>query len=401
MTDMALDGVRVLDLTHLLTGPFATRFLADYGADVVKVEPPGGEPGRWLAPFKGDEPGLERSGVFFLLNLNKRGIVLDLKTPAGRDALLRLARDADIIVENFRPGTMARLGLGYEALKAVNPSIVLLSISNFGQDGPYRDYLGSETILYGMGGEMFSVGRHDREPLKQGGTVALFQAGGGALVAAMAGLMAAKRHGVGQWIDLSIYQVLASSADRRVMTMMAYAFSGQIQARQEEAVFFASGIFPCADGYVELFAEQPKWARFVQMLGNPPRLMDERWLEPGALGNPVLKEEFDAVLYPWLMEHNKREIWELCAKHTILCAPLYTPEDLLADPVIRERGTWVEVEHAVLGRLEIPGRPFIMSETPWQLRRPAPLLGEHTHEVLSRAGFTPGEIEALRTEVPA
>jgi crotonobetainyl-CoA:carnitine CoA-transferase CaiB-like acyl-CoA transferase len=397
----ALDGVRVLDLTHLLTGPYATRFLADYGADVIKIEPPGGEPGRWLAPFQGGEPDPERSGVFFALNLNKRGVVLDLRRPAGRDALLRMAAGADLVVDNFRPGVLERLGIGYEALREANERVVLLSVSNFGQTGPYRDYKGSETILYGMGGEMFSVGRVDREPLKQGGTVALFQAGGGALVAAMAGIMAARRFGIGQWIDFSIYEALASSADRRVMTMMAYAYSGQIATRQGEAVFFSNGIFPCADGYVELFAEQTKWDRFVRMLGDPPGLLGPRWREPGALSDAALKEEFDVVFYPWLMTHKKRDIWRLAAEHSILAAPLYTARDLLDDPVFRERGAWAEVEHGVMGRVTVAGRAFDMSDTPWRLRRPAPLLGEHTEEVLAEAGLTPEMIRAVLGEAAA
>ncbi|MCC6416907.1 MAG: CoA transferase, partial [Gemmataceae bacterium] len=213
--DKALAGFRVLDLTRALTGPFATRYLADLGADVIKIEPPGGEPGRALGPFKDDVPGPERSGTFFLLNLNKRSVVLALKSEHGRDTFLRLTATADLVVESFRPGVLAELGLGYEALRAAHPRVVLLSISNFGQTGPYRDFKGSETVLYGMGAEMYSVGLADREPLKMGGTVALFQAGAAAAVAAVAGLAAARRHGVGQWIDFSVYEAMTSSVDRR------------------------------------------------------------------------------------------------------------------------------------------------------------------------------------------
>jgi crotonobetainyl-CoA:carnitine CoA-transferase CaiB-like acyl-CoA transferase len=163
---MPLEGV--LDLTRHTVGPFATRVLGDYGADIVKIEPPEGDPARWLPPFAGDEPGLERSGTFLFLNTNKRSVVLDLKTDAGREQLLQLARTADALVENFRPGTLDRLGIGYEVLSRANPRIVVTSISNFGQDGPYRDWEGTDLTLYAMGGPMIASGDIDHEPVKVG-----------------------------------------------------------------------------------------------------------------------------------------------------------------------------------------------------------------------------------------
>jgi len=392
----ALQGLRVLDLTHLLTGPFATKLLADYGADVIKVEPPGGEPGRNLAPFKGDDPHPDKSGPFFMLNTNKRGLTLNLKSAAGREALLDLARNANIVVENFRPGVMANLGIGYEDLKAVRPDIVLLSISNFGQTGPFRDWKGSETILYGMGGEMHSAGLAGRAPTKQGGTVTLFQAGAMAAVAAMAGVTTQRVHGVGQWIDLSIYEAQMSSPDRRAMMLIAYQFAGVLQEKPEIAQRFSSGVFPCKDGYVEIYGDVTKWDTFTAMLGNPPELIGPEFHSYSVALDPAKKELLDSIFYPWLMERTKVEVWHEAQKHKVLCGPLYTAEDLMKDEYYQSRGFWVDVEHAVMGKLKIPGRFFVMSETPWELRRPAPLLGEHTAEVLAEAGYSRERIVMLR-----
>ncbi len=394
--DGALADVRVLDLTHLLTGPFATKLLADYGAEVIKIEPPGGEPGRRLAPFKGDDPHPEKSGPFFMLNTNKRSVTLNLKSTEGRKILLDLARESNIVVENFRPGVMASLGIGYEDLKAVRPDVVLLSISNFGQYGPFRDWKGSDSILYGMGGEMHSVGLKGRAPTKQGGTVTLFQAGAMSALAAMAGVTAQRVHGVGQWIDLSIYEGQAGSADRRIMAIMAWQFAGALQEKPEIGQTFSSGVFPCKDGYVEVFGDIAKWSMFAAMLGNPPELMGEEWHRPTVALDPAKKEILDAILYPWLMARTKVEVWHEAQKHKVLCGPLYTPEDLMADEYYRERGFWVDVENAVMGKMQIPGRFFVMSESPWALRRPAPLLGEHTSEVLSGLGYTPDQVVTLR-----
>ena len=176
MPDLALEDVKVLDLTHHVAGPYCTKLLADYGADVIKVERPGlGDSARSMGPFPGDAPHRERSGIFLHLNTNKRGITLDLKSRAGAKVVKELAREVDILVESFRPGTMERYGLGYETLRVVNPGLVMTSISNFGQTGPYRDYRSAEIMVYGMGGEMYSTGLDEREPVKLGVNVHLYQ----------------------------------------------------------------------------------------------------------------------------------------------------------------------------------------------------------------------------------
>ncbi len=392
----ALSNIRVLDLTRGLTGPFATKLLADYGADVVKVEPPGGEPGRRLAPFMGDDPHPEKSGVFFMLNTNKRGITLDITTASGQAILRQLATRADIVIESLAPGFLAANGVGYEELRALKPEIVMLSVSNFGQTGPYRSWKGSEAVLYGMGGEMHSTGLAGREPLKMGGTVAQFLAGATAAIAAMAGLTAKRVHGTGQWIDFSIYEALASSPDRRTQLMMVYQFSGLLEKRPSEPAHFMSGTFPCKDGFVEFWCDVPRWPKLKRLLGDPPELGDVAWAKQAADGDEENRATFDRVFLPWLAARTMREAWHESQAAGLLCAPCFTTADLYADEYYRDRGFWQQVEHRVMGTVTMPGRPFIMSESPWALRRPAPLLGEHTVEVLGELGYGAGDVVSLR-----
>ena len=220
MSEQALSDIKVLDFAHHIAGPYCTKLLADYGADVIKVERPGsGDVSRRLGPFLGNIPHPEKSGLFLHLNTSKRSITLNLKTEAGRKIAHELVADVDIVVESFRPGTMSSFGLGYDDLKAINPALVMTSVSNFGQTGPYKAYRGSEIIFYGMGGEMGSTGLEDREPVKLGGTVGLYQTGSMAAVATMGALFAARYQDIGQHVDVSIMETQLSTQDRRTSSL--------------------------------------------------------------------------------------------------------------------------------------------------------------------------------------
>lgn len=400
MPGLALDDVRVLDLTHHICGPYATKLLADFGADVIKIERPGkGDLARGLGPFAGDAPHPEQSGLFAWLNTNKRSVMLNLEADAGRQVLLDLLDGVDIVVENFRPGVIDALGIGYETLKARKPNIVLLSISNFGQNGPYRDWAGSELVLFAMGGEMYSMGVAEREPLKMAGTAALIESASAAAVAAMGAIYGAKWGGEGTHLDISIYESQTGGVDRRHASIIGYQFSGRVSGRTSVAAVlgYPNGVFPCADGYVELTGGGQRWPNTLRML-NAPEFSGPEWQNPMIMMQPEAKEAFDAVFIPWLFSHTKREIWAATQAHHILCAPLFTMEDLFTDPVFRERGFFVEVTREQMGTFTMPGRPLVMSETPWTLRRPAPLVGEHTAEVLTEAGYTSEHIDRLRSE---
>lgn len=395
-----VDGVRILDLTTGIAGPYATKLLADYGADVIKVEPPGGDFSRSLGPFPGDEPHPEKSGTFLYFNTNKRSLVLNLKCPGARDVLGRLVESADVVVENFRPGVLDRLGVGWDFIGQRKPGISLVSITNFGQESPYRDYKGTEITLYGFGGEMYSMGVSEREPSKMFGTAALVESGSSAAGAVMASLFVSARQGIGQHVDFAIVDSHFGGADRRHVSAIAFEFSGRRTPRVSiDARGILRGVYPCADGYVEFSGAGTRLDRFASMLGDDGEwLRDPKWAEPGALLDANNSEEFDGNFYGWLMTHTKREIWELAREARVLCGPLFTVEELAQDEHFRSRGFWQRVNHPVAGEFEMPGRPFIMNDSPWELRRPAPLLGEHSDEILLEAGLTGTDVKALRAE---
>ena len=390
-----LDDVTVLDLTHYITGPYATKLLADYGANVIKIERPDGDPARRLGPFKGNEEHREKSGTFFYLNTNKRSLALNLRDERAREVFARLLDQADVVVESFRPGVLDALGIGWQFIHSRRPSVPLVSISNFGQTGPYRDYKGSELVLFGFAGEMYTMGVSEREPVKMYGTAALVESGAAAATAAMAAFMVGREQEIGQHVDFSIVDSQLGGVDRRHATTIAYDFSGRKTIRHAGAAMGVGGVYPCADGYVEFTGASRFLGRMADMMGNPEWLQDPKWRQPGAIAAPGAADEFNAHFYGWLAERTRSDIWAEARRARVVCGPLFSVRELFDDPHFRERGFWQEVTHPELGAFEMPGRPFIMSDSPWELRRPAPLLGEHTIEVLSEAGYSDREIREL------
>lgn len=391
----ALDNVRILDLTQHIAGPYATKLFADFGADVIKIERPGGDNARRLGPFKGGAEHPERSGTFFYLNCNKRSVVLDLKRPEGRDALAALAKTADLVVESFAPGKLDALGVGYDFFKALKPEAPVISISNFGQTGPYRDYALNDLTLYAFAGEMYSMGETDREPVKMAGTAALFESGSAIAVGAMGALFASKRHGIGQHVDISLAETHFGGVDRRHATAIAFQFSGRKTIRlASHGGGMPQGIYPCADGYVDFTNAGLRPDRVAEMLNHADWLNDPRYSDPMQRMNPVVIEEWNGNFIGWCIERTKREIWEEARRAKVMCGPMFTMEDLFVDEAFRNRGFWAKTEHAELGEVTIPGRPLRMERGGWELRRAAPLLGQHTKEVLSEVGLGDDTIAA-------
>ena len=396
----ALAGVRVVDLTQYIAGPGCTKLLADYGADVIKVErPDGGDPARRLPPFFRDEPHAEGSGLFLHLNTNKKSLTLNLKSEAGRRILLDLVREADILVESFSPRVMPSLGLDYAALEAVNPRLVMTSISNFGQTGPYRDYKMSEITLYALGGTMYITGLPEREPVKLGLTVEQFFAGMVAAAATMGAYVGALTSGAGQHLDLSLFEIMVGNQDRGVQAHMIYQYSGVVGERGSPGVgrtILPTGVYPTADGYVQFFTLTSHWDRICRLVDRPDLIDDPHFTAPeNFTGNLEVKYEFDAILIEWLVQHTKREVMEKSQRVGYPCGALNTMADVFADPHLAARGYFVEVDHPHTGPLAYPGAPFVMSETLWRAGR-APLLGEHTREVLRGLGHGDDDIVRLR-----
>ena len=390
-----LAGVTVLDLTHYIAGPYATKLLADAGADVIKIEHPRGDPSRRLGPFKDDRPNPEASGTFYYFNTSKRSLVLDLANAAAAEIVGRLLDRADLVVESLRPGRLDDLGLGWEFVHQRRADISLVSVTNFGLTGPYRDYLASELVLFGFGGEMYSMGSAEREPVRMFGTAALVESGSAAAVAAMGALMSGAIHGVGQHVDVSLADCQVGGVDRRHAWIMSHEYAGKRGLRGSGSVGLGSTVYPCADGYVELTGIQLRLDRLQDMLGNPAWLADARWAQPGAFFDADLVGEFQAQLIGWLIERTKREIWAEARRARVLCGPLFSIDEIYADDHFRDRGFFETTDHAVLGSVEIPGRPFVMGASPWPAPTAAPLLGQHTREVLAETGYGEAEIDQL------
>ena len=381
-----LQNLKVLDLTHHVAGPYCTRLLADYGADVIKVERPHtGDPARRLSPFQNDIPQPEESGLFLHLNVNKRSITLNLQSRLGRQIIERLVRWADILVESFRPGTMARLGLPFDALSCINPSLLMVSISNFGQTGPYRDYSLDEITGYAMGGMMHANGLAEREPLKLGGRVGLYQAGTVAAGAALTALYGARATSRADHVDVSIFETQAGSIDRRANWILACQYTGENAQRIGPTLYSAQR--PTMDGYIEMWTVGAMLPRLANALGidihHPERQAD-------------LLEELEARVLDWSLSHTKQELWFKAQEQRIPSGPLNYIDEVLSDPQFRAIGFWDNAEHPHTGNVRLPGGPFAPHTSPRQLRRPSPTLGQHNREVLSGLlGFTTSQLSRL------
>jgi len=396
MTEQALSDVKVLDLTWHIAGPYCTKLLADYGADVIKLEKPGeGDPSRRMGPFFRDVPHPEKSGLFLYLNSNKKSITLNLKSETGKKIFKELVKDIDVLVENFSPHVMPSLGLDYETLEKINPNIVMTSISNFGQTGPYRDYKASELIIYGIGGCMCSTGLGDCEPIKKGGSLVQYSAGTLAAVATMIALRAAEIQGIGNHVDISLMEAQMGSIERRMSELLAYQYNKELTPRMDIAglMQFPFGVFPCKDGYVDVAAGFMWLDRLETVLGMP---LAERYGGANHFNLERREEFLSTIWYPWIMERTRKEIVEACQKDHVFSCQVNTVEDLLKEDQMNQRGFWVDIDHPVVGKLTYPGRPALSTDLPWVIRRPAPLLGQHNEEIYTRIGYTKEDISRLR-----
>jgi len=402
MTDQALTGVKILDLTRMISGPYCTKIFADYGAEVIKVEiPEKGDPARMMGPFLDDEPHPEKCLLFSHLNLNKRGITLNLKNETGKDIFRKMVQASDILVESFSPGVMERLGLGYETLRGINPKLIMTSISNFGQTGPYRDYKLSELILNGFH-SMINNGLPDRYPLKKGGNACLYQGGLVASLATLGALWAKEEHDTGQYLDISLMETQAGDVDRKTVDMVAWAYSGSaIYTMRPEAAewegrhIMPHGIFPCKDGFITSSPILPHWPRFVKLMGNPEL---EKIRYPDDMFDMDLKGEIDVMWYEWLENRTKKEVMETCQAVKWFSTAVNTPKDALEDPHFQGHGFWQEVDHPVSGKQAYPGAPMQIGDS-WRIRRPAPLLGQHNREIYgNRLGYSEEDLEKLKAE---
>ena len=385
-----LRGLRVIELAQIMAGPSCGALLADLGAEVIKVEKlPGGDDTRRYA-----EPNVNgESAAFMMMNRNKRGIAVDLKTEGGREVLRCLASGADVLTENYRRGALDRLRLGADALRALNPALIYCSISGYGRTGPAADKGGFDLIAQGASGLMSITGHPGQEPVKVGSPVTDMNAG---MLAAL-GIVAAYVHrlktGQGQFVDTSLLE------------------AGIHQTAWQAAIFFATGVspgpggsahvmaapyqaFPTADGWINIGgANQSNWERIARLVGAPELIADPRFVDNSA--RMAHRDELARLLGEHLRERPTRDWLQALDNAGIPAGPIQSIGEMAADPQTLARDMVVELEHPVAGSTRALGVPVKFSATPGSVRRPAPTLGQHTREVLQEIGYTDAEIEAL------
>lgn len=404
MAATALGRFRVIDLSTHIAGPFCTKYLADYGADVIKVERPGiGDEARHLGPFFRDDPHPEKSLLFFYNNCNKRSITLNIESAAGRELLLALINNADALVESHPPGYLSRLGLGYQDLAQINPRLVVASITPFGKTGPYRDYIGNDLTYYAMSGMMYTSGAYGREPLKHGHPQSYYMGGMTAAYAMSAALFSREFTGVGQHIDLSLAEIVAA---HHYGPPVRYSYGGLIEGRAPKAEGGSfkgtrfEGIVPAKDGYIgptgQHGRQRPPFIEYANFLGRPD--IDDPKFETTAL-RIQHAEELDKVLLPILREQSKFDYFNAAMAEGWVAGVVQTPEDLVNCPQLEERGYYTEIEHPVIGKITVPGEIFRLPECPWSMRLPAPLLGQHNETIYcTELGYSKDDLLLLRQQ---
>ncbi len=396
-----LSGVRVLDLTRVVAGPLAAQTLADLGADVVKVERVGdGDDLRTLGPpwVEGRPGAPEQSTYFQMVNRNKRSIGLDFSRSEGAEILRRLAAEADVFIENFRTGTLAKYGLGYEDLRAINPRLIYCSITGFGQTGPYNDRSGYDYLVQAMGGQMAVTGQPEADggiPTRVGVPIADITAGNNAAIAILAALLHRQNGGEGQHIDIALFDSQVALLMNNIGSWLN-ARAPLPRTGNEHPTAVPNGVFECADGFILVATfNDREFARLAGALGRPEWAEDARFIRSrDRLENRiVLTREINAVLSENLRAHWMERI--LAAK--VSCGPINEMPDIEIDPQLQARGMFVTMEHPVTGTVQLVGSPLHLSDTPVSYRSAPPLAGEHSEEVLRQyLSLSTEELEKLR-----
>jgi len=390
-----LAGVKVIDLTRVMTGPYATMMLGDLGADVIKIEHPakGDDTRLWGPPFVGGE-----ASYFLTVNRNKRSIALDLKSPGGCEILWRLIEDADVLVENFSPGTMARLGFGYDAVHARNPHLIYASISGFGQTGPSRSRTAYDLIVQGMSGMMSVTGEEGGQPTKLGIPIADIAAGMFCAFAVAGALFGRERdpERQGSYIDTSMLggQVALLTYQAGILFT-----TGQVPSMtgNRHAIITPYDTFPTADGYVNIaVGNDTIWARFCTALGLEDVCVDPRFI------TNALRCEHRAALYEilntTLARYSTDELVQVLDRAAVPCGPIHDLGEVFADPQVADQHLVQSIPHATLKEVTVTGMPYHLDGKPLEIRHGPPILGEHSVQILEELGFSAGQIDVFLAE---
>jgi crotonobetainyl-CoA:carnitine CoA-transferase CaiB-like acyl-CoA transferase len=399
MPERALDGISVVEIGCNGAAAYVAKMLADLGADVIKVEPPGhGDPARALGAFPGGKPNPNASGAYLYLNTNKRGITLDPSKPGGKGVLDSLIARADVLVHDFPPSEAESLGLVYDRVRDANPQIIMTSIFPFGEDGPQRDYKAYDLTLLSAGGWTWIngwPGHPEMPPLKPYGFQAAYQGGSNAALATMGALFARLRGAGGQHIELSVQACIASILE---LTLPMWTYAETPVVRWGNRPMQPIDMFECKDGewIFALCIEEHQWQGLVAVMETP------EWTTWEVAANRFVRaSNWDALrpfMAEWVTQWNADDLYRAVQEKRVPFAPVSTMGSLLDSDHLKARGFFVEVAHPEAGKLRHPGAPSKMAETPWEIRLPAPTLGQHTNEVLDELGLTDSDIATLREE---
>jgi len=386
-----LSGYRVIDCSIAMAGPFATQRMGDLGADVIKVEPVTGE---WQRHFAaGGATGNQINASFMSLNRNKRSLAVNLKTPEGKAILMDLIKTADVFLQNYRPGVAKRLGVDYESLVKINPKLVYVSMSGYGEDGPYMDRPGQDLILQGLSGAMLSAGREGEPPTAAGQYLVDAVSAYTAFEGALAALLHRERTGEGQLVQVNMLDAIITL---QMQELSVFTIGKKPQKRSHEPhahVYIRSpyGVFATKDHFIVIAF--PPLAKFGEIIGEESFLTmndeEDSW---------VFRDEIFAKTRQALKHKTTAEWMALLRAADIWCGPVYGYEDLLTDPQIAHNGTFVEYDHPTEGHIKAPGFPIKFSKTPSQVERGAPITGQHTREILLQAGYDGAKIAALESD---
>jgi crotonobetainyl-CoA:carnitine CoA-transferase CaiB-like acyl-CoA transferase len=409
----ALSPYRVLDLTTEI-GQYAGRAFAELGADVIKIEPPDGDAVRRIGPFVRDEAKPDRSLLWFVLNASKRGITLDLTRPDGQALFRRLVAEADVVLESHRPGELDALSIGYDQLRAEHPKLVWVSITGFGQDGPYRDYQWSDLIGLALGGLLYLWGEEGRPPTRARASQAYYHVSFGAALGGMLALYHARRTGRGQRVDASMQEIVTFTLGGPGAITAFWSLQHQNITRSGPGINLGNMIsrvlYACQDGHVAvstIFGPHfPTTIELMQRDGAAGFLADEKW-RTATRFSPLpgqwqcSQEEANAieeVFARWIGKFTRAEILAMAREHELMIFPVNTVADNIDSEQLAARGFYQRVEHEDIGAtVTYPGAPVVLSKTPWRMKGRAPRLGEHNADVYGAIGVGADELERLRT----
>ena len=400
MPFLALEGVRVIETATNVAGAFCAKLLAEYGAEVIKIEPPLSRDNQSI--ISGDPMHAEQIAFSLHLNTNKKGVTLDLESDLGQDLFKRLIRESDILVESHPPGKLTSMGLGYHELSEVNPNLVMTSVTPFGQTGPHKDYQFTELTVFAASGAMHREGLPERHPLKYGGEIASYFAGTAAVTVTTAASLRAVMSGQGEWIDISIQECMAGHP-HQIGRRAPFVYAGELDPRRQPREpaagvreTYAVGTFRCKDGYFSFLPLGPRmWPNVARMMGRSELLEDPRFATPQDRNDRW--DELHAMFQSWLDLHTREEIFQVTQEEGVPGSPVLAVDEVMSDRHLEERGFFIDIPHSEAGTLTYAGPPFSLSDVSTEEPRAAPRPGQHNADVYSGLiGLSDADVSSLR-----